>query len=291
MLANGVRGHSEGPHEERVIPVNSIVIARYQEDLEWITEIPQDFEIFLYNKGDAIVDPAVIARANHIIDRPNVGRESETYLHHMLTHRRTDRDFTVFAQGDPFEHSPDFLRLLQNWRDWSDLQPFTCQWRSDRNIPPASLMEEHDRHLAGRPRVRPERFSLFTWGPIDFIDIGALQASVDYRFVHGDLPDGLNVAAHFLYMCGLTDLAEEASQHTIGNFAYGAIFACRNAIVAELPSRSIDIMLHLSKGHHVHGYILERLWLHFFGAAFEMPRLTTVTMREAWPDLARLKAA
>lgn len=277
---------------ERVIPVNSIVIARYREDLEWIAEIPDEFEIFLYNKGNPVTSPVVIARADHIIDRPNVGRESETYLHHMLTQCSANRDFTVFAQGDPFEHSPDFLRLLKGWREWADLQPLTWQWRSDRNIPPADILEDFARsHLAGLPRVRPERFSLFTWGPVDFIDVGALQASVDYRYVHGDLPEGLNVAAHFLYMCGMHDLAEEASQHTVGNFAYGAIYACRNQIVARLPARSLEIMLHLSKGHPVHGYILERLWLHMLGAGFETPRVPQLTIRHSMPDQTLLKVA
>ncbi len=33
--------------------MNSIVIARYDESLDWVLNIPSDFEIFIYNKGKA----------------------------------------------------------------------------------------------------------------------------------------------------------------------------------------------------------------------------------------------
>ncbi|WP_337271417.1 hypothetical protein [Oryzifoliimicrobium ureilyticus] len=253
--------------------MNSIVIARYKEDLAWVLKIPSDFEIFIYNKGDAIVDPRILEKADHVIDRPNAGRESETYLHHMLTHRRTDRDFTVFCQGDPFEHSPDFLELLASWNLWPDLQPLTWQWRGEANVPPAVVLEDYERHLGGRLRVRAERFSLSTWGPLDFIDTGALRTSIDYRAFHGNLPEGTNIAAHFLRMAGLNDLAAQASVHAMGIFCYGAMFAVRNHLVAQLPSESIAIMIQASKGLPVYGYVLERMWLHFFGASFELLRV------------------
>jgi hypothetical protein len=253
--------------------MNSIVIARYKEDLEWILAIPDDFEIFVYNKGERIVHPGVLNKADHIIDRPNVGRESETYLYHMLTQDRADGDFTVFSQGDPFEHSPDFIELLKIWEHWPDLQPLTWRWKGEENVPPTVVLREYERYLAGRLRVRAERFSLSIWGPMDFIDAGALRTSVDYRNIHGGLAEGTNIASHFLHMCGLKELAEEAARYAMGIFCYGAIFAVRNHLVAKLPTRSIELMMQLSKGPPVYGYVLERIWLHFFGASFEMPRI------------------
>ena len=96
--------------------MHSIVLARYNESLDWISEIPDDFCVYVYNKGDRITSPTVLRRANYIIDRPNVGRESETYLFHMLTAPLPDRHYTVYSQGDPFLHSPDLIKLLANWR-------------------------------------------------------------------------------------------------------------------------------------------------------------------------------
>lgn len=262
--------------------MHSIVIARYREDLRWIARIPNDFEIFIYNKGEPVTDPAVLAKAHHVIDRPNVGRESETYLHHMLTHRRGDTDFTVFTQGDPFEHSPDFLTLLANWRHWADVQPLTCQWKGDENIPPALVLEEYGRaHGVARASVRPERFSLSNWGPLEFIDVGALRTNVDYRHLHGELPDGTNVASHFLDMCRLHDLANEAAKHSLGVFCYGAVFAVRNHRTLALANRNLEIMIHFAKGAACYGYVLERMWLHFFGAKFELTRLPVMALNAA----------
>jgi len=249
--------------------MHSIVIARYNEDISWITQIPEDFEIFLYNKGTPITDEAVLAKAHHVIQRPNFGRESETYLHHMLNHRRDDDEFTVFAQGGPFDHSPDFLDLLANWRDWADLQPLTCQWKGQENVPPSLVLDTYRQYHPDTLRVRPERFSLMTWGPLEFIDTGALGTGLDYRRVHGNLADATNIAAHFLGLAEMDDLAREAAGHALGVFCYGAIFAVQNRRQLMLPSRNIEIMSFLAKGANCYGYVLERMWLHFFGAKFE----------------------
>ncbi len=253
--------------------MNSIVLARYEESLDWIKNIPDDFDVFIYNKGARIESPDVIRRATRIIDRPNVGRESETYLHHMATEVKGDQDFTVYAQGDPFTHSPDFISLLENWRDWNRLQPMSWQWRADRNIPPAALLADYERNLGGRLHVRPERFSLTTWGPIDFVDQGACGMGTVYRLVQGGLPEGINIAGHFLRLCKLDDIAVKAERHALGIFSYGAIFAARNDLVAALPRESLDAMTRISTaGVAAYGYIFERMWLHFLGAEFLLPK-------------------
>lgn len=252
--------------------MNSVVIARYNESLDWIVGIPHEFEIFLYNKGEAITDPAILARANHIIARPNEGRESETYIHHMVTRVPNDRSYTVFAQGDPFTHSPDFLLLLQNWRQWDKLQPLSWQWREDGNVPPALVLADYEAHLQGRLRVRPERFSLSTWNPLDFFDEGALGTSLDYRAMHGDLPEGTNIASHFLGLCQLPELAAKAQAHALGIFCYGAIFAVQNDLIIKFSKESLERIYPATKAAPVYGYVLERMWLHFFGAEFELTK-------------------
>jgi hypothetical protein len=122
--------------------------------------------------------------------------------------------------------------------------------------------------------VRLERFSLLTWGPIDFIDQGAWGMGNVYRAIHGGLPDGTNIASHFLHLAGLGDMAEEAARHMVGVFSYGAIFAVRNRRVAAVPAEAIETLRNLSvSGVAVYGYILERLWLHLFGEKFVLPKL------------------
>ena len=253
--------------------MNSIVLARYSESLDWISQIPEDFEVFIYNKGETITSPEVIRRADHIIDRPNVGRESETYLHHMMTNARANSDFTVYAQGEPFTHSPDFIRLLENWRDWDDVQALSWQWRADRNIPPLELLGWDELSLEGRLRVRPELFSLTNWGPLEFVDNGARNMGLVYRVIHGNLPDGTNIASHVLRRCKLDHLADKADQHMAGVFSYGAIFAARNHRVAAVPQESLELLREFATAEiAAHGYILERMWLHFFGQDFVRPK-------------------
>ncbi len=252
--------------------MNSVVIARYSESLDWITKIPDDFDVIIYNKGEKILSKEVIDRATEIIERPNVGRESETYLHHM-TKVKGDQDFTVYSQGDPFTHSPDFINLLENWHDWKPVQALSWQWRDDRNIPPAPILADYAHTLGGRLRVRPERFSLTTWGPIDFIDQGASGMGTVYRLIQGGLPDGTNIASHFLRLCKLDALAEKAEKYALGVFSYGAIFAVRNDRVTQLPREALDAMTSISTAPvAAYGYIFERLWLHFFGTEFLLPK-------------------
>ena len=57
-----------------------IVIARYEEDLSWLNELPINYDrLFIYNKGSPITFPDA-----YIIELPNLGRESHTYFHHVI---------------------------------------------------------------------------------------------------------------------------------------------------------------------------------------------------------------
>ncbi|MCO5733011.1 hypothetical protein [Rhizobium sp. SSA_523] len=252
--------------------MNRIILARYLESVDWIVDVPDDFEVIIYNKGDAITSPSVIRKAARIIGRPNVGRESETYLHHMLTEVKDDSDFTVYAQADPFTHSPDFLELLSVWRHWDDLQPLSWCWKEDSDVPPKHLLNEYRQRLDGRLRIRPERFSLHSWSPVEFYDKGAVQTGLTYRELHPDLADGGNMAAHFLQLAGLPEIAEKAEAHSLGIFSYGALFAARNELITELPAVAGQQLYRATMAHPCYGYVLERMWLHFFGCAFELPR-------------------
>jgi hypothetical protein len=153
----------------------------------------------------------------------------------MLHHRREDGGYTVFTQGDPFEHSPDLLALLQNWRAWGEIQPLACQWKTGENVPPPVVLDAFHAGHPGQFRVRPERFSLYTWAPLEFIDVGAIGLGVDYRHVHSDMPSGSHIASHFLDMCEMPELADLSAQYAIGLFSYGAIFAVRNHRMAPCP--------------------------------------------------------
>lgn len=81
-----------------------IVVAHYKENLEWLNFVPDNIAVTVYSKGPEPIEGAIIL--------PNSGRESQTYLHHIVTKYNDLHEWTVFTQGHPFDHCPDFLHKL-----------------------------------------------------------------------------------------------------------------------------------------------------------------------------------
>jgi hypothetical protein len=93
---------------------SSIVIARYQESVSWVPEA-WDRKIYFYDKG-AKHDATHGLRPSsyrHYQQIANVGRESHTYLHHIIENYDNLTDVIYFTQANPFDHSPDFITLVQ----------------------------------------------------------------------------------------------------------------------------------------------------------------------------------
>ena len=77
-----------------------VVVARYREDASWASA----YNATVYSKSDDVPEWGHrIARWRRL---PNVGRESHTILHHLSDRYDTLADWTVFMQGDPFDHMP-----------------------------------------------------------------------------------------------------------------------------------------------------------------------------------------
>ena len=268
--------------------MNDIVISRYAENLDWITRIPDEFDVHIVNKGARLTAGPVLARAASVTERPNHGRESETFLSHIIAGKGAGEsgDFTVFAQGDPFEHSPDIIELLGQWRQWSAVQPLSWRWKSKRDIPPSPILARERGDFIVGLRVRPELFSLATWSPLGFSDPGTQWLETTYAELHGLAP-GANIAAHFLRKCRLHALAAEADAHLLGRFTYGALFAARSVRASDIGEEQLALLRSASLGHEVYGYVIERLWLHLFGLPFVLPVALSATpqpVEEPVPD-------
>ena len=82
-----------------------IVVARYNEDIEWTKQFGD--KVIIYNKGtDEIIGA---------ISLPNIGREGHTYFHYICKNYDNLDDYTVFLQGNPFDHSPNVCELLDEY--------------------------------------------------------------------------------------------------------------------------------------------------------------------------------
>lgn len=95
-----------------------LVVARYNEDLLWLQQIPFEIKITVYNKGK---DNLPIFYPNiKVIKLPNIGREAHTYFYHVITNYHNLADRIIFLQGSPFDHKVN-LDLLINGA------PTTCK--------------------------------------------------------------------------------------------------------------------------------------------------------------------
>lgn len=81
-----------------------LVIAKFNEDLSWI-ELLREFEVTVYSKLAGERNPSYKILLN-------IGRESHTYLHHIVTNYNCMPDLCVFCQGNPFDHCPDFVERI-----------------------------------------------------------------------------------------------------------------------------------------------------------------------------------
>jgi hypothetical protein len=77
-----------------------LVISRYSEDIKFLKEdYFNDFNIIIYNKGSPIEDPC--------IKLDNIGRESHTYLHHIVANYDNLANVICFLPGSCMDHTFD----------------------------------------------------------------------------------------------------------------------------------------------------------------------------------------
>lgn len=107
-----------------VRPAIDLVVARYSEDLRWLRRVPSSISVRVHNKGVAVSQKELPEREGISVEPlPNVGREAHSYLSHILGRYDSLADITVFCQGHPFDHAPDFharLRALAEGEDAAD---------------------------------------------------------------------------------------------------------------------------------------------------------------------------
>lgn len=123
-------------NHQSTIPCIDLVISRCDEEVAWILDVVRvlsdvHVHVHLYNKGISDLETSL---AEKIRDSPNtwltvyhlqnVGRESHTYLEHVIRMRMRDRpldggsDVTVFLQGRMDDHVPcqhrDLARFVES---------------------------------------------------------------------------------------------------------------------------------------------------------------------------------
>lgn len=90
----------------------TLVLARHNESIEWLSAI--DAPVVIYNKGNEI------ASAHPVVNLKNIGRESHTYLWHIIENYFRLTEWTIFAQADPFPHTVNFVEVV-NCKDPNEM--------------------------------------------------------------------------------------------------------------------------------------------------------------------------
>lgn len=80
---------------------SDIVVAKYKEDVTWIDSFKDPSSVvYIYDKSGGECN------SHEVIPLENIGRESHTYLHHIVSNYDSmdASGVTLFTQGNPFDH-------------------------------------------------------------------------------------------------------------------------------------------------------------------------------------------
>jgi len=92
-----------------------VIIAYYNENIDWISNIDTNYnDIYLYNKSGKTLNINPII---NVIELPNIGRESHTYLYHIINNYSNLPNECIFLQGNPFDHSipkEELIKIINN---------------------------------------------------------------------------------------------------------------------------------------------------------------------------------
>lgn len=103
----------------------NIIISRYNEDLKWTLEYPYNkYKYTVYNKGTNLNFEKT--NVKEIINLPNVGRESHTYLYHIITNYDNLNKINVFLPGSIDTNHTVFKKRLISTRLFDNIEKHNC---------------------------------------------------------------------------------------------------------------------------------------------------------------------
>jgi hypothetical protein len=201
-----------------------VVIAAFNEDLSWIKEIKHP--IYLYYKSNNY--KKIIS--NEIIQYlPNIGRESHTYIHHIVANYNRLADVTVFCQGNPFEHCPYFIESVNSDNIYQ--------------------MNEYNRKIKRKIYSFDSGFCpLANWFWIKPAKVSPND------------PLALIAIQEFLPQCQML-------KNFLG--LWGAMFAVTKEKIQSYPKKTYKKILELHKEHFLMPYAMENIWMHIFNENYK----------------------
>ena len=250
----------------------SIIISRYNEDIEWVS--PYNDVAIIYNKGEDLN-----ISFNNLKNIKNVGREGGTYLYHIITNYNNLTNKVIFLQGEPFTHNETVLFGVDNYEKTLDLQPLGLQYIKQFNIPPKDILEKYK----NKTSYGLEYMNIYVNKDLDycdpyyFEDLGIKRAKDSYNKM---FPNCISLMDNFLERSNFPlKLTTESVP-----FTWSGLFS---VIGAKIQKFDISVYENLfnelisynSQGGE-NGYILERLWLYIFTACDTISDCTDATITD-----------
>ena len=242
-----------------------LVICRYKENkLTWFYKINKD--IIIYNKGD---DNISYIKNQRIINIDNIGCEEYVYLKFIIDYYDRLPDTIYFSQANPFDHSPDFINLVN--LDTSKLQqtqPLSLYYNKfipgNKYIDIAKCLHiEGNRIFVGFYNGRMQRY---------FLPLDKFLYSYGQKGVYDLIYNLYNKTNKDIRKCIFDDLRikpRNFNNKEMSPICHGAIFAVSKEIIRQYPieyykyllQRSIDISKNDGK---LFAIVMEFAWLELF---------------------------
>ena len=240
---------------------NCIVVSRYSENLDWINELLENTwicKVIVYNKGsdDIHFDNEKV----EIIKIPNIGREGETYLRYIIDNYDTLPARVWFTQGNPFEHSPDYLGLMKKSsveKYDPEFQSLSQYWKKDFHLkhnhdPVASNINGYGFKLY---RISSKTYQLKD--PEYFFDEGVNYLVKEFTKNYGPDP-----SKEFFKKIGIKRPRGDI------DFCFSAIFSVTRESIKRNSRESYVLLkqelIRFNEHGGSNGYALERLWCYLF---------------------------
>ena len=262
--------HRNIPGEKKDI---ELVIARFNENLDWVKNVPKFYKIKIYNKFmhhdtnfkfRARIKRDTLEPSNNIISLSNVGREADTYLTHIIDNYEKLSNITVFCQGDPFPHSPDFLDLLDYYDQFNSVQCLTDRYLD--MCPTEDIRNQHTDDFICNKRVCAYPMNTKTFDVLWFNDIGSRDIGTQFRSFF-KIDDDANLVDTVLQENGF-NLPKAPD---VIKFPYGAMFSVEKKFILQHPKEAYINLRKINNesGFNLFPHVMERMWMYMFSDHIE----------------------